>query len=239
MNYKILEGKNCLITGATGGIGEAICVQLAEHKSNLFLTSTSPAKLQSLQERLKNEREIKVYYKDGDLTNIYDIDNMIRDVRDKLGTIDVIVNCAGNFIVKSLKESSLEDFTLTFDLIVRSAFLVIKGFSQDMKKSGWGRIVNIGSSSSYTGCRNTSIYCGAKHALLGLSRALHDELKEFNIRTFCISPSGTKTKMGKLIPDQNYDTLLDPKEIAEYVSYIICYDGSLITEEVRLNRIYT
>jgi NAD(P)-dependent dehydrogenase (short-subunit alcohol dehydrogenase family) len=131
----------------------------------------------------------------------------------------------------------MNDFTSTFDLFVRSAFLFAKEFSWDMKKVGWGRIVNIGSSSSYSGVSNTSIYCAAKHALLGFSRAIHDELKQYNIRTFSISPSGTKTRMGKLIPNQNYDTFLEPQEIAEYVAFVICYNGTMITDELRLNRL--
>jgi len=236
MDYKILEGKNCLVTGATGGIGQAVAFQLASHKSNLFLTATDPDKLHDLQERLKQEQEIKVHYESGDLTKTQDIENVITAVRKNICTIDIIIHCAGKFIVKSLADSNVKDFASTFDLTVRSAFLFVKEFSWDMKKAGWGRIVNIGSSSSYSGVRNTSIYCAAKHALLGFSRALHDELKQYNVRAFFISPSGTKTRMGKLIPNQNYDTFLEPQEIAEYVAFVICYNGAMITEELRLNR---
>ncbi len=237
MDYKILEGKNCLVTGATGGIGQAVAFQLASHKSNLFLTATNPDKLHALQERLQHGQEIKVHYESGDLTNIQDVENIIATVRKNICTIDIIIHCAGRFIVKSLADSNMNDFTSTFDLFVRSAFLFAKEFSWDMKKVGWGRIVNIGSSSSYSGVSNTSIYCAAKHALLGFSRAIHDELKQYNIRTFSISPSGTKTRMGKLIPNQNYDTFLEPQEIAEYVAFVICYNGTMITDELRLNRL--
>ena len=101
-----------------------------------------------------------------------------------------------------------------------------------------GRIVNIGSSSAYAGFKETSIYCGSKHALLGLSRAVYEELKEHNIRTFCISPGSVKTDMGKKVKNQNFDTFIDPKEIAEYVSFVMSFDGSMISEEIRLNRVF-
>ena len=106
-----------------------------------------------------------------------------------------------------------------------------------MIKSGWGRIVNFGSSSAYTGTRKTSLYCASKHAILGFSRALHEELKEYNIRTFCVSPAGVKTKMGKLIENHNFNTFLNPKEIVEYVAFICSFDNEMISEEIRLNRI--
>ena len=106
-----------------------------------------------------------------------------------------------------------------------------------MVSKKWGRIVNIGSSSSYNGFKNTSIYCSSKHALLGLSRSLHDELKEHNIRTFCVSPGSIKTSMGKRVIGQNYDTFMDPKEIAEFIVYIISFDKEMVSEEIKLNRI--
>ena len=106
-----------------------------------------------------------------------------------------------------------------------------------MKKKKWGRIVNIGSSSAYNGFKNGTIYCSTKHSLLGLSRALYAELKDTGIRTFCISPGSTQTKMGKISNDQNFETFLNPKEIADYVIFIISFDNELISEEIRLNRI--
>ena len=93
-----------------------------------------------------------------------------------------------------------------------------------MVSKKWWRIVNIGSSSSYNGFKNTSIYCSSKHALLGLSRSLHDELKEHNIRTFCVSPGSIKTSMGKRVIGQNYDTFMDPKEIAEWLKAKLVID---------------
>ena len=106
-----------------------------------------------------------------------------------------------------------------------------------MISNKWGRIVNIGSSSSYQGFKNTSVYCSSKHALLGLSRSLHAELKEFNVRTFCVSPGSIKTPMGKLVVDQNYETFLNPKEIAEFITKIISFNNEMISEEIRINRI--
>jgi 3-oxoacyl-[acyl-carrier protein] reductase len=135
-----------------------------------------------------------------------------------------------------LVESTVDAFDDCFDLNIRAPFLLCRALAPKMVQREWGRIVNIGSSSAYAGFKETSIYCASKHALLGLSRALHDELKVHNVRTFCISPGSIKTPMGEQVRNQNYETFLEPKEVAEYVCFVISFDGGLISEEIRLNR---
>ncbi len=238
MEHKNFTNKNCFITGATGGIGRCIAMKMAENKCNLFLTSTNIIKLKNLKKEIESlyGKKTKIYYEHGNLNDIQDIKKIIAMTRETIHAVDILVNCAGIFVVKSLSELSLNDFNVTFNLNVRSSFIFCKEFSEDMIKHKWGRIVNIGSSSAYAGSKETSIYCASKHALLGFSRALHDELKKYNIRTYCVSPSGVKTEMGKLIKNQNFDTFIDPREIAKYVTFICSFDGEMISDEIRLNR---
>ena len=66
---------------------------------------------------------------------------------------------------------------------------------------------------------------------------LINELKEHGVRTYVISPGSIKTKMGKLSKDQDYETFLDPSEVAKYVEFVISFDDDLVSEEIRLNRI--
>jgi 3-oxoacyl-[acyl-carrier protein] reductase len=238
LKYEILENRNCFITGATGGIGRCIAIKMAENKCNLFLTSTNITKLKNLKEEIESlyGEKIKIYYEHGDLNEIQDINKIITMARETIRVVDILVNCAGFFVVKFLSDSNLDDFDATFNLNVRAPFIFCKEFSEDMIKCRWGRIINIGSSSAYAGSKETLLYCASKHALLGFSRALHDELKKNNIRTYCVSPSGAKTEMGKLIKNQNFDTFIDPREIAEYVVFICSFDGEMISDEIRLNR---
>lgn len=238
MNKKKLENKNCLITGATGGLGSNLAKILLENNCNVFLTSKSKLKLQKLQNKLEktNKNNCKIIYEYGDLTKISDVKKIIKSIRKKFKTIDIVINNAGLFLSKSISKSKIEEFQNIFDVNVRAPFLFSKEFSQDMKKKKWGRIVNVGSSSSYQGFSEGTIYCASKHALLGLSRSLFSELKEHNVRTFCISPGSIKTDMGKQDKKQNYKTFLDPKEVAEYIIYSLNFDKELVTEEIRLNR---
>ena len=236
--YQILQGKNCLVTGATGGLGKDIAKEFAKNSCNLFLTGRNNEKLNLLKNELENsQNQIKIDFENADLLNINEIEKLIEKVKGTFTNIDILVNCAGVFPVKLLSDSTVEDFEKCFDVNVKAAFILSKEFSQEMITNKWGRIINIASSSAYEGFKNTSIYCSSKHALLGFSRSLHSELKIHNVRTFCVSPGPIKTSMGKSVIGQNYKTFLNPNEIAEFIAYLISFDNEMVSEEIRLNRI--
>ena len=232
---QILRGKNCLITGATGGLGKEIAREFAKNGCNLFLTGRNNDKLNSLKNELEND-QIKIDFEDADLSDDSEIQKLIEKVKNTFVNIDILVNCAGIFPVKLLSDSTVEDFENCFSVNVKAAFILCKEFSQGMISKKWGRIINIASSSAYAGFKNTSIYCSSKHALLGLSRSLHSELKEYNVRTFCVSPGSIKTSMGKSVIGQNYETFLNPNEIAELIVRLVSFDNEMISQEIQLSR---
>ena len=110
--YKILENKNCFITGASGGIGRNIAIKMAECRCNLFLASTNLNKLKNLKEELEflHGRDLRIYYEPGDLNKLEDIEKIITKAREKYNSIDILINCSGIFPVKLLSDSNLEDF---------------------------------------------------------------------------------------------------------------------------------
>jgi len=243
MNSNILKNKNCLITGATGGLGKEIAVELVKCGCNLFLTGKQEKKLEKLKgdinQYIKNN---SVQYQHTDLLNNNELNYLIKKIRAKFNSIDVLINCAGIFPVNPISKNSLDEYDTCMNLNVRVPFVLAKEFSKDMVKNEWGRIVNIASSGAYNGLKNTTIYRSSKHALLGLSRSLYNELKEFNVRTFCISPGPIKTEMGKDIikkenPDEDYESFMNPTQIAEFITFVISFDNNLISPEIRLGRI--
>jgi short-subunit dehydrogenase len=229
---KKIKNKNCLIVGATGGIGSIITKMLIEEECNLFLTGRNKKILEKLSENKNNK--IKIYA--TDLTKENNIKKLINKVRKEFTHIDILINCAGIFLIKTLEKSSIDDLTDLLQINMKVPFILTKEFSKDMEKRKWGRIINLGSSSSYEGFSKGSIYCLTKHAILGFSRSMHEELKNKGIRTFCISPASTKTEMAKLSTDQDFSTFLDPKEVAKFIIQTISYDENLVANEVRLNR---
>ena len=238
ISSSIIKGKNCFISGATGGLGKSIATELVLNQCNLFLTSTKKTKLKKLKKELSTlNSDIKINYDVCDLRKLNDVKKIIKKFRSTMGHCDILINCAGFLPIKLLSKTLISDYDSCFDINVRAPFLLSKEFSNDMKKKKWGRIVNIGSSSSYDGFSETSIYSASKHAILGFSRSIQKELKSYGIRTCCISPGSIKTKMGKQIKGQNYSTFINPKEIAEAILNLIQFDKEMMIPEIRLDRI--
>ena len=241
MVQNILKNKNCLITGATGGLGREIAKELAKENCNLFLTSKEESLKQLKTEIQEISNEISIEYQLTDLRNDDEINSLVREVREKLPQIDILVNCAGIFPVNKISKSTIEEYDSCMNLNVRAPFILSKEFSKDMVKNGWGRIVNIASSSAHNGFKNAAIYCSSKHALLGLSRTLFAELKNQNVRTFCVSPGSMKTRMAKedegLLAEHDYNTFMEPNEVAEFIIKIISYNNEMISQEINLSRL--
>ena len=105
-----------------------------------------------------------------------------------------------------------------------------------MQKNRFGRIINIGSSSSYNGFKNTSLYCASKHALLGFSRSMKDEIKDKNIKIFDILPGSIKTKMGKKVKGQKYSNFLEPSAVCNLINNVINDDSNLLIDELKITR---
>ena len=106
----IFSGKNCLITWATGGLGKEIAKLLAKKNCNLFLTGTTNSKLSVFGEELKtSNKEVKISHEAADLTNTEEIHKLIKKIRKEFSSIDIVINCAGVFLRKSLSDSSLEE----------------------------------------------------------------------------------------------------------------------------------
>ena len=242
MNDKILKNKNCLITGASGGLGREISIEMAKKGCNLFLIGRNKTKLENLKSEIQSiNNTISIEYQLTDLRITEQIDSLISNVRQKFSHIDILVNCAGENHRKPISESTIEEYDSCMNLNVRAPFILSKEFSKDMINNQWGRIVNIASSSAHNGFKNAAIYCSSKHALLGLSRTLFAELKDQNIRSFCISPGSMKTRMAKedegLLAEHDYNTFMEPNEVAEFITKIISYDNEMVSQEISLSRL--
>lgn len=238
MRFDIYKGKNAFVTGATGGLGREICTLLAHYGCNVFMTSTNEKKLSDLKYTIKSHNDVDVFYCSGNIENAEEVqsicDSALSAFRDK---VDIVINCAGIFPLKGLIDTTLEDYEKCMNINVKAPFLFAKELTSGMRHRRWGRVVNIGSSSAYGGSPDAGLYCISKHALLGLTRSLYQELKEQNVRVYSYSPGSIRTDMGATDERQDFSTFLDPKEVAEYVIFMMSYDSELISEEVRVNRI--
>ena len=210
----ILEHKKVLVTGASRGLGLSLVKSYERAGAEV----------------------IGVSRKDCDLSKPEAIYSLIKTV----GRIDILVNCAGVFPVENFQDMTLEEYNECIQVNLTAPFILSQELSKGMAPRGWGRIINIGSSSAYGGSAKTSVYCASKHALLGLSRSLFCELKTKGIRVICVSPGTIKTDMGRKVEKlgQLYETFMDPDEVADYIVSNTALDGNMISEEIRLNRLF-
>ena len=236
----MLTNKSVFITGASGGLGSRIALEFARKGCNLYLTGQNEERLLSLVKEIRQEAEMckNIFFKTGNLEDSEQLSNIINDAKSKVGEIDILINCAGVFIVKPLGSTSNLDFDNSFNLNVKVPFVLCREFIDSMVKNKWGRIINIGSSSSYNGFKETSVYCASKHALLGLTRSLHDEYSHKNVRVFCFSPGSIKTEMGKKVKNQDFETFISPEEIARYIVFSVSFDKEMVSNEIQLKRMF-
>tara|TARA_R100000664_G_scaffold27197_1_gene37741 strand:+ start:10078 stop:10806 length:729 start_codon:yes stop_codon:yes gene_type:complete len=234
--------KNVLITGAYGGLGKALAQKYLDENYNLFLSGRCLEKLELLMSELQknNTHKCSILLYQCDLEDNSSIYRMIDRVKKRCKSIDVLINCAGTFPINKLENVEIDEYLKCMQINLTAPFILIKEFSKNMVENKWGRIINIASSSAYAGSPRTCVYSASKHALLGLSRSLYKELKTEGVRVFCVSPGSIQTDMGREVEKlgQLYDTFMTPEEVAGYIFHTTSYDGSMISEEIRLNRVF-
>ena len=237
MSQSNFRGKYALVTGASSGLGRALVMEYASNGCNIIMVGRNLDKLTNLKKQIDSIYPGDHWIQVCDLSSTDDITNMLDS---NFPSVDILVNAAGVFPISKISDMSMEEYEQCININVTAPFVLIKELSKSMIDKSWGRIINIASSSAYAGGAATSAYCASKHALLGLSRSLHKELKEHNIRVICVSPGSIKTEMGKKVEKlgQDFDTFLEPKEVAEYVVFNSSFDGNLVSEELRLNRMF-
>tara|TARA_R110000823_G_scaffold274177_1_gene393126 strand:- start:699 stop:1418 length:720 start_codon:yes stop_codon:yes gene_type:complete len=237
MSQSNFRGKYALVTGASSGLGRALVMEYASNGCNIIMVGRNLDKLTNLKKQIDSIYPGDHWIQVCDLSSTDNIANMLDS---DFPSVDILVNAAGVFPISKISDMSMEEYEQCININVTAPFVLIKELSKSMIDKSWGRIINIASSSAYAGGAATSAYCASKHALLGLSRSLHKELKEHNIRVICVSPGSIKTEMGKKVEKlgQDFDTFLEPKEVAEYVVFNSSFDGNLVSEELRLNRMF-
>ena len=230
----ILKDKVCAITGAGGGIGRALALGFAAKGARLILSSRDAIALESTCAAVRESGHSDVQAIVSDLSRDADALSLAGHVG--RSSVDILVNNAGVFPTGPFLETGLADLDACLTVNLRAPFALSRAAAPHMVARKWGRIVNIGSSSAYMGVARSSLYCASKHALLGLSRALHAELRDQGVRVFCISPGSVKTRMGKDVQGQDFETFIEPEEVARAVLFAVEEHGNLVCDEIRLNR---
>jgi 3-oxoacyl-[acyl-carrier protein] reductase len=207
-----LAGKGVVVTGASRGIGRAIARAFASAGAKLAICSVDDARLRDA------ERELApVVAERCDVSNGSDVTRFIAAIQSKLGTPDVIVHNAGVVDRVRLDEMSEASWDRTFDVNVKSTFLLTRAFLPKMRARKSGRIIFIGSISATLGTAKLTAYCASKHAIVGLTRALAEEVRDDGIQVNAINPGSVDTDMLK---GSGFDPDVTPDEIANVSLYL-------------------
>ncbi len=236
-----MNNKNVLITGATGGIGAAIAVEMAKNGANIGLHyHGNRTKAEELQKTLE-AYGVKVCLVTGDVAVDDDAKNMVSQVVEALGSVDVLVNNAGITKDQLLMRMSPEDFDAVIDTNLKGAFHMTRHAAKVMMKKRYGKIINMASVVGITGNMGQANYAASKAGLIGLTRTAAKELARRNITVNAIAPGFIETKMTEvleeevrakhleLIPANRYGK---PEEVAALCYFLASSQADYITGQV-------
>jgi len=194
INFK---NKKVLITGATGGIGNALVNKFVSLGGNVFGTGTKSEKLDLLKKQYPN---IKI--RKFNIANHAEIEEFIENVSLELGGIDILINNAGMNLDNLSIRMKDEEWKKVIDINLTSTFLLSKNAIKKMIKNKFGRIVNITSVVGHSGNIGQSNYSASKAGIIGMSKSLAMEYAKKNITINCVSPGFIVSDMTTNIADK-------------------------------------
>lgn len=228
-----------LVTGGVGGIGSAICRELAL-KGCQVVAGYHPAEEQNAQARLKEWQQegLSIDIASGDVANFASCADSAKAITAKYGQVDVLVNCAGITRDKTLRKMNEDDWHAVLDVDLNSLFNVTKQYIDGMTERGYGRIVNISSVNGKKGQFGQTNYSAAKAGVHGFTMALAQEVARKGITVNSVSPGYTETAMTKAIPEDITKQIVEqiplgrmaqPEEIAYVVSFLADERAAYVT----------
>lgn len=196
-----------VVTGGSRGIGLGIAKELL--KEDFFVVLSARNKSDEL-ENLQKEFQNKIHFVPCDISKFDEVENLVSEVKEKFGKIDLLVNNAGVAPRerKDILEITPEDFDFVNDINLKGTFFVTQKFVPLLRENGVGRIVNISSMSAYTASVNRGEYCISKAGISMITKLFASRLAEFGISVLEIRPGIIETDMTAKVKEK-YEKLID------------------------------
>ncbi len=228
-----MAARIALVTGGIGGIGSAICSELAA-KGFKVVAGYYPAEKQDAeawQEKQRAEgREFEIA--SGDVSSFESSKDMVKDIEARVGPVDVLINCAGITRDKTFRKMEPDQWKAVIATNLDSLFNVTRQVVDGMTERGWGRIVNISSVNGQRGQFGQTNYSAAKAGAHGFTMALAQEVARKGVTVNTVSPGYIATEMTKAIAEEVREQIVaqvpmsrmgEPDEVA-YLVGVLCDD---------------
>ena len=229
-----LKGKKVLVTGASGGIGKAIALELSSSGADLCLTGRNKSELENLQKIIGLNCQTVI----SDLSNSEGINNLADQAQEIMGQIDILVNNAGITKDNLFMRMSEDDWNEVINLNLNSIFKLTKLLIKGMIKRRYGRIINITSVIGVAGGAGQSNYSASKAGIIAMSKSLAQEVGSRSVTVNSIAPGFIETNMTAELSDDRKEDILrsislgrlgKPDDIAGAVCFLASDKASYIT----------
>lgn len=237
----VFEGRVALVTGGTRGIGAAITEMLAAGGATVAAGYNRGKESAEKFQAQMHEKGAKVSVHQGRVDHAEDCNRVAKEVMDRFGRIDYLINNAGITVDKTVRKMSVEDWRQVLDVNLSGAFQMTKAVLEHMIERGSGRIVNISSVIGETGNIGQANYAASKAGLFGFSKSLALEMAQRGITVNCVAPGFIATEMVSAIPEAALAKVIEkipqrrlgrPDEVARLVRFLLEDDSAYITGAV-------
>ncbi len=239
-----LDNKVALITGAAGGIGEAIVDLFAAAGARLFINGTKEEKLKILSNRL-TEKGVDHAYKAIDITAPGAPQALVDAVVDEMGTIDILVNCAGINRPERSEDVTEENWDDIYNINVRALFFMSQAAGRLMIEKRQGKIINMSSQAGRVALPLRAAYCSSKGAVDQITRTLAYEWAEYNVQVNAVAPTFVETPFTKgMLKDEAFRSFVigsipagrmaTPEEVAYATLFLATDVANIITGHILL-----
>ena len=192
-----LTGMTALVTGASGGIGSAIAEALAGQGARLALSGSNPDKLERFRAELGGDHVALAC----DLGDGAAVDALVPRAVEALDRLDILVNNAGITRDNLAMRMKDEEWDTVIRVNLEAAFRLMRAAAKPMMKARWGRMISITSVVGQTGNPGQANYAASKAGLVGMSKALAQELASRNITVNCVAPGFIRSAMTDVLPE--------------------------------------